>query len=140
MRRPPKPPRGLERTTARQATTAYSHRERRCNLPMTLNTASPFASFDVTDGAQQRDISPVLQDAIFYDLNILSALNVAFNDPVFDTTHYWNEEQLNSDQVTLSSASAASTATALSVSAGNGARLHVGDLLYDSAINSTEIM
>jgi len=107
---------------------------------MTLATATPFASFDVTDGAQQRDISPVLQDAIFYDLNILSALNVAFNDPVFDTTHYWNEEQLNSDQVTLSAASAASTATALSVSAGNGTRLHVGDLLYDSAINSAEIM
>lgn len=107
---------------------------------MALNASTPFASFDVTDGAQIRDISPVLQDAIFYDLNILSALNVAFDSPVFDTTHYWNEEQLNSDQVSLSSASAASTATALSVSAGHGARLHVGDLLYDNASGSTEVM
>ena len=105
---------------------------------MTLNAATPFASFDVTDGAQIRDISPVLQDAIFYDLNILSSLNIAFNDPVFDTTHYWNEEQLNSDQV-LANASVASNATSIVLSSGNGARVHVGDLLYDNAAGSTGV-
>jgi hypothetical protein len=106
---------------------------------MALAAASPFASFDVTDGAQQRDISPVLQDAIFYDLNILSALNVDFGNPVFDTTHYWNEEALQADTVTVSG-SVASTGTSVVLVAGNGARAHLGDLLYDTAANSTEVM
>jgi hypothetical protein len=106
---------------------------------MALAASAPFASFDVTDASQHRDISPVLQDAIFYDLNALSTLNVDFGNPVFDTTHYWNEEALQSDTVTVSG-SATSTATSIVLASGHGARAHVGDLLYDTAINSTELM
>jgi hypothetical protein len=106
---------------------------------MALNAATPFASFDVTDGAQQRDISPVLQDAIYYDLNALRALNVQFDNPVYDVQHYWNEEALQSDTVTVSG-SVTSTGTSIVLASGHGARAHVGDLLYDTTSNSTEVM
>lgn len=106
---------------------------------MALATADLFAAFDVTDGAQERDISPILEEAIYYDLNLLGALNIAFDNPVEDIIHYWNEEQLNSDVVTLG-ASAASDATALTLTTNHGLRLHIGDLLYPTAINSTEVM
>lgn len=106
---------------------------------MALASADLFAAFDVTDGAQERDISPVLEEAIYYDLNLLGALNVAFDAPVDDIIHYWNEEQLNSDTVTMG-ASAASDGTALTLATNHGLRAHIGDLLYNTAINSTEVM
>jgi hypothetical protein len=106
---------------------------------MALATADLFAAFDVTDGAQDRDISPILEEAIYYDLNLLGALNVAFDSPVEDIIHYWNEEQLNSDTITLG-ASAASDGTALTLSSGHNTRIHPGDLLYSTTINSTEVM
>lgn len=106
---------------------------------MALNASSLFAAFDVTDGAQERDISPILEEALYYDLNLLGFLNVAFDSPVEDIIHYWNEEQLNSDTVTMG-ASAASNGTALTLTTNHGNRLHVGDLLYDTASASTEVM
>jgi hypothetical protein len=105
---------------------------------MALASSTPFASFDITDGAQTRDISPVLADAIFYDLHLLGALNVDFGSPVEDTKHWWNEDLLNSDTVTTA-ASAASNGTSISLSSGHGARVHVGDLFYDTTAGSTEI-
>src|SRR3954469_1118435 len=107
---------------------------------MALAATSLFAAFDVTDGAQERDISPVLQRAIYYDLNLLGHLNVEFNNPVMDTTHYWNEEALNSDIVVNQNASVASTGTALTLTTGHGARVHIGDLLVDQVSGSTEVM
>jgi hypothetical protein len=106
---------------------------------MALNAVNLFAAFDVTDGAQERDISPILEEAIYYDLNLLGSLSVDFGAPVTDIIHYWNEEQLNADTVTMG-ASAASNDTSLTVTAGHGLRAHAGDLLYDTAINSTEVM
>ena len=106
---------------------------------MALNAVNLFAAFDVTDGAQERDISPILEEAIYYDLNALGTLNVDFGNPVNDIIHYWNEEQLNSDTVTMG-ASAASTATALTLTTNHGNRLHIGDLLYDTTSGSTEVM
>ena len=106
---------------------------------MALNAVNLFAAFDVTDGAQERDISPILEEALYYDLNLLGYLNVAFDQPVTDIIHYWNEEQLNSDTVTMG-ASAASTDTALTLTTNHGNRTHVGDLLYDTTSNSTEVM
>lgn len=106
---------------------------------MALNAVNLFAAFDVTDGAQERDISPILEEALYYDLNLLGYLNVAFDSPVNDIIHYWNEEQLNADTVTMS-VSAASTDTTLTLTAGHGNRLHIGDLLYDTVINSTEVL
>lgn len=106
---------------------------------MALNSVALFAAFDVTDGAQERDISPILEEALYYDLNLLGYLNVAFDAPVSDIIHYWNEEQLNADTVTMG-ASAASTDTALTLTTNHGNRLHIGDLVYDTTANSTEVM
>lgn len=106
---------------------------------MALATADLFAAFDVTDAAQERDISPILEEAIYYDLNLLGSINVAFDNPVEDIIHYWNEEELNADTVTMG-ASAASNDTSLTLTAGHGPRLHIGDLLYDTTINTTEVM
>jgi len=106
---------------------------------MALATASPFASFDVTDGSQIRDISPVLSEAIFLDLNLLSeGISVDFGDPVNDTTYYWNEEALNARTATVSG-SITSTATSLVLTTGHGVRATVGALAYDTTINSTEV-
>lgn len=106
---------------------------------MALASTGLFAAFDVTDGAQVRDISPVLADAIFYDLHFLGAVNVDFGGAVTDTTHYWNEDLLNADTGTLA-ASASSGGTSISLTTGHGARFHVGDLVYDnSALNITEV-
>ena len=108
---------------------------------MALASSSPFASFDITDGSQIRDISPVLSDAIYLDLNLLSAgLNMDFNDPVEDTQYYWNEEALNARTATTA-ASAASNGTSISLTSGHGARFHIGALLRnESIVNSTEII
>ena len=106
---------------------------------MALASASPFASFDVTDGSQIRDISPVLSEAIFLDLNLLSeGISVDFGDPVNDTTYYWNEEALNARTATVNG-SITSTATSLILTTGHGVRATVGALAYDTTINSTEV-
>lgn len=106
---------------------------------MALATASPFASFDITDGSQIRDISPILSEAIFLDLNLLSeGINVDFGDPLTDTTYYWNEEALNARTATVSG-SIASTVTSLVLVAGQGARVAVGSLGYDTSANTTEV-
>jgi hypothetical protein len=104
---------------------------------MALQSTAFFASFDVTDGVQERDISPVLSKAIFYDMNLLGALSPDFAGPVTDTTYRWNDDKLNSELVTIDG-SATSTATTLTVDSGHG--VHIGDHLYDTAINSTEII
>jgi hypothetical protein len=107
---------------------------------MALASASPFASFDITDGSQIRDISPVLSEAIYLDHNLLSAgLNMDFGDPVEDTTYYWNEEALNARTATTA-ASAASNGTSISLTSGHGARFHIGALIRDERIASTEII
>lgn len=104
---------------------------------MALQSSSFFSSFDVTDGAQERDISPVLSKAIYYDMNFLGAVQPDFGNPVYDTTYRWNDDSLNSELVTIDG-SAASNTTALTVDSGHG--VHIGDKLYDTVINSTEIM
>lgn len=106
---------------------------------MALASTAAFASFDITANTNKLDISPELQDAIFYDLNLLSALNTQFDNPVMDTTFYWNEEALNSDTVTVSG-SVTSAGTSVVLNSGHGARAHVGDLVYDTVSNSTEVM
>lgn len=107
---------------------------------MALASASPFASFDITAKSQIQDISPVLAEALYLDLDLLGkGLNVDFSEPAEDTTFVWNEEALNARTGTTA-ASATSTATTLSLSTGHGARFGIGDLIYDSAVNSSEIL
>jgi hypothetical protein len=104
---------------------------------MALASADVFAAFDVTDGAQERDISPILSKAIYYDLNLLGSMNVDFGSPVEDVVYRWNDDQLNADTATVNG-SAASDATSITLDSGHG--VHIGDLLYDTAINSTELI
>lgn len=107
---------------------------------MTLATADLFAAFDVTAQSQELDISPILEEAIYYDLNLLGAMNVDFGAPVEDIIHYWDEEELNADTVTAS-ASFASTDTTIALTTNHGLRTHIGDLLYVSSVTgTTEIM
>ncbi len=106
---------------------------------MALASTSLFASFDVTDGSQDRDISPFLAEALILDFEFLGrGCTVDFANHVHDTTHYWNYDALNSDQVTTSG-SLTSTGTTLTVSSGHGARLNVGDLLKPILFADQEI-
>jgi hypothetical protein len=95
---------------------------------MALQAAGGFATFNLTDGAQIRDISPVLADALYYDLHLLGNLNVDFGSPAIDIQHWWNEDLLNADTVTGTSVYNSATTT-VNVTAGQGLRTHVGDLL-----------
>lgn len=107
---------------------------------MALQAANAFATYGVTDGAQVRDISDVLADALYYDLHFLGAVDVDFGSPVMDIVHYWNEDALNADTVTVT-ASHASTDTSIALTSGQGVRAHVGDLLYQTDVaNTTEVM
>ena len=105
---------------------------------MALSTTSLFASFDLSAQVNELDISPVLAKALYYDLNLAGALNMDFANPVTDTTYYWNEDAINSDLVTVSG-SVTSTATSIVLSSNHGLRVHVGDLVYNTAVSSTEV-
>ena len=107
---------------------------------MALDSANPFASFDINAQTNILDISSVLSDALLLDFNFMArGCDVAMSDPVDDTTFYWNEEALNPDQAVLA-ASAASNGTSISLTSGQGARVHVGDLVRDLRTGSTETM
>jgi hypothetical protein len=105
---------------------------------MGLVGSTPFASFDINANTNILDISRVLEEALILDFNFMSrGCDVAMSDPVDDVTFYWNEEALNPDQVVLA-ASVASTGTSISLTAGHGARVHIGDLVRDLRSGATE--
>lgn len=107
---------------------------------MALASTAAFASFDINANTNIEDISSVLSEALILDFEFMGrGITTALDDPVYDTTFYWNEEALNADIVTLS-ASATSTATTFGLTTGHGARTHIGDLLVPKAINSTEVV
>jgi len=105
---------------------------------MALSATSLFASFDLTAQTNELDISPVLAKALYYDLNLAGALPADLANPVTDTIHYWNEDNINADIVTVSG-SVTSTATTVNVSSTHGLRVHVGDYLYNTGANQTEV-
>lgn len=106
---------------------------------MALASASPFASFDINANTNILDVSNVLAEALLLDFNFMArGLDVAMNDPVEDTTFYWNEEALNSDQVVVGGTSVASNGTSIGLTSGHGARVHIGDLIRDLRTGSTE--
>lgn len=100
---------------------------------MALQSAGAFATFNITDGAQIRDISPILADAIYYDLHLLGNINVDFANPATDTTHYWNEDSLNTLTFTMSAAATGAGSTSLTGTSGQGKNAHIGDLLVPVA-------
>lgn len=105
---------------------------------MALSSTDFFASFDITDGSQERDISPVLQEALYFDLAFLGTIGVDMGHTAHDTTHWWNEDALNSDLVTVSG-SVASNGTSIVLNSGHGVRVHVGDLVQDMTSGSDMI-
>ena len=106
---------------------------------MALAAASPFASFDINSNTQILDISEVLAEALLLDFNFMErGIDVAMDDPAEDVTFYWNEEDLNSDQVVVGGTSVASNGTTIGLTSGHGARVHIGDLLRDQRVGSTE--
>lgn len=114
---------------------------------MALQSAGGFATFNITDGAQIRDISPLLADAIYYDLHLLGNMNVDFGTPATDIQHWWNEDLLNADQALLFGTNTASITTSetnlivnTATAAADLALFHVGDLLTTKGTGSQEVM
>lgn len=108
---------------------------------MALASTAFFASFDVTDGSQERDISPLLAKALLYDLHLLGNMNVDFANPVYDTVYRWNEDALNPTTATVSGSVTSIATTITFTSAAQGGRFQEGDLIYvDSVTNTTEVM
>lgn len=109
---------------------------------MALQASTPFSTFDFsTTGLLQLEITPMLEEALYYDLHFMGALQragaVEIDNPLGDILYYWDEDALNSDTVTVSG-SVASTGTTVVVSTGQGTRVHVGDILMDTATGTTE--
>ncbi len=97
---------------------------------MALASTSAFASFDLTDIVQQRDISPFLSEALLYDFHLLGELNMAFDSPVHEPTYSWIEDSLNADTV-VSSISLSSSDASITYTASS--QPHVGDYLVSTA-------
>lgn len=107
---------------------------------MALASVSNFASFDVVANTSIQDISAFLSEALILEFDLLGdGLTVDLADPVDQRIWYWNQENLNSNQGTVSG-SITSVATSLVLSTGHGARFAIGDLIYVDAINTTEVM
>lgn len=109
---------------------------------MALQASTPYATFDfASTGLLQLDIQPMLEEALYYDLHLLGSLQrkgaVEMDNPLGDILYYWDEDALNSDTVTTS-ASAASNGTSITLTAGHGARVHVGDIIMDTVSGTVE--
>jgi hypothetical protein len=93
---------------------------------MALSTVSAFGSFDQSANVNTLDISSFLSEALIYDFSLLGALNVDLNDPVDDIIHYWQEDSLNSELLTLT-ISLSTSASSLTISSSTAP--HVGDYI-----------
>lgn len=109
---------------------------------MSLQASTPLATFDFsTTGLLQLEITPMLEEALYYDLHGMGALQragaVEIDNPLGDILYYWDEDALNTDTVTVSG-SVASGGTSVVVNTGQGVRVDVGDILMDTAAGTTE--
>lgn len=95
-------------------------------ITMALASSSAFSSFDQSANVNQLDISSFLSEALIYDYSLLGALNVDMGDPVDDIIHYWQEDSLNSELLTLT-ISLSTTASSITISSSTAP--HVGDYL-----------
>jgi hypothetical protein len=109
---------------------------------MALQASTPYATFDfATTGLLQLSINPMLEEALYYDQHFMGALQrrgcVEMDNPLDDIIYYWDEDALNADTATVSG-SVASNGTSIVLNAGQGVRVHVGDVLMNTATGSTE--
>lgn len=93
---------------------------------MALGTSSAFSSFDQSANVNTLDISPFLSEALLFDFTLLGALNIDMSDPVDDIIHYWEEDALNSELLTLT-ISLSTSASSVTYTASTAP--HVGDYL-----------
>lgn len=106
---------------------------------MALAASSAFASFDINANTNILDISDVLSEALILDFNFLGVgMDFSMDDPVEDTTFYWNEEALNGDTVTLNG-SVSSSATTFTIDSSS--LPEIGMLMYvQGAEGQTEVI
>src|SRR6478609_2493841 len=105
---------------------------------MALSTVSPFASFDQSTNVNRLDISAYLSEALIGDFHALGVIGMDMGNPVSDIIHYWEEDSLNSDQVTLTiSLSTSDTSVTLTSTTAP----HVGDyIIFKSGNLNNEVM
>lgn len=106
---------------------------------MGLSAATEWATFDDSN-AVRLDISDVLSAILLVDDNFLASISPTKR--ALDTTHYWIEDSLVSNQVVQADGDPAlnDSDTSLVVTTDQGVRLRVGSLLRDTAAGSNEVM
>jgi hypothetical protein len=101
---------------------------------MALSSVSGFASFDQSAQVNTLDISPFLSEALILDFQLLGQLNIDLGNPVEDIIHYWEEDTLNSEILTLTiSLAAADTSMTFTSSSAP----HVGDYVINQGAPGT---
>lgn len=109
---------------------------------MALQSTSAQATFDFAGaGLLQLDINPMLEEALYFDQRLMGALArkgcIEMDNPLGDILYYWDEDALNVDSF-VTAASVASNGTTITASTGQGARVHIGDILINEATGSLE--
>jgi hypothetical protein len=101
---------------------------------MALNSVSSFASFDQSAQVNTLDISPFLSEALILDFHLLGQLNIDLGNPVQDIIHYWEEDTLNSEILTLT-ISLGTTDTSMTFTSSSAP--HVGDYVVNQGAPGT---
>lgn len=98
---------------------------------MGLSTVSGFASYDQSAQVNTLDISPFLSEALLADFSLLGALNVDVGDgnALSDIIHYWEEDSLNSEILTLTISLGTSDT---SITFTSSTAPHVGDYVINT--------
>jgi hypothetical protein len=101
---------------------------------LALSSVSGFASFDQSAQVNTLDISPFLSEALILDFHLLGQLNIDLGNPVSDIIHYWEEDTLNSEILTLT-VSLGTSDTSITFTSSSAP--HVGDYVINQAAPGT---
>ena len=109
---------------------------------MSLSDYDGAASYDVTSNTGKLDLSEALAEIIRPD-NTVALNKVAGGANAFaatQTTHRWNEDELNPNTATEDATGIDSSETTVNVASGEGVRFVVGTLFKDNTAGKTEVM
>jgi hypothetical protein len=101
---------------------------------LALSSVSGFASFDQSAQVNTLDISPFLSEALILDFHLLGQLNIDLGNPVQDIIHYWEEDTLNSEILTLTISLGTSDS---SITFTSSSAPHVGDYVINQGAPGT---
>ena len=101
---------------------------------MALSSVSGFASYDQSAQVNTLDISPFLSEALILDFHLLGQLNIDLGNPVQDIIHYWEEDTLNSEILTLTISLGTSDT---SITFTSSSAPHVGDYVINQGAPGT---